>query len=162
MNWLQRISSLDEGGRDREDFDFDPIVENYGLTSDSSEAGYMLPDGQMLDFSEKQHGGTPGIRSLDHRDVGVFLPQSMSGTEGMLEFMRSSGAVRFGHHGDIMTLDFFDSISSSQARSIGRFIPRLGQILVDIRDSSGRVMNHYNVSGRIDIARLWRSISGLS
>ncbi len=71
----------------------DQAIDLFGLTDDPREAGYILPDGRMLDFSGKNQGGQPGVRALDHRDVNAIM--SAGGTEGMNEFMRSTGAIRF-------------------------------------------------------------------
>ena len=65
--------------------------ELYGVTENISDAAYILPDGEMLDFSE---GGV--MRTLDHRNVGnVFedVKESIGATEGMHKFM-DLGAVR--------------------------------------------------------------------
>jgi len=49
--------------------------KEFGTTDDFREAGYILPDGSMLDFSEKREGGTPGQRSQDHRAVGILFDE---------------------------------------------------------------------------------------
>jgi len=96
----------------------------YGVTRDPNEAGYILPDGRMLDFSgrsEISSGGATsrgepfseenvaGKRWLDHRDLdGVmdltaFDPERMplldremaEQTARMYDFMAQSGAVRY-------------------------------------------------------------------
>jgi len=43
--------------------------QGFGLTDDFKEAGYLLQDGSMLDFSGKKEGGTPGVRNYDHRQI---------------------------------------------------------------------------------------------
>lgn len=60
--------------------------KEFGLTSNFKEAGYLLPDGSLLDFSEKRDGGTPGVRSLDHRNISRI-------DITMLEFM-AQGNIR--------------------------------------------------------------------
>jgi len=86
----------------------DRAIAHFGLTDDPNEAGYILPDGRMLDLSGKNDGGTPGVRSYDHRDATSVLPASDSGsvrgqTDGMVEFMRQTGAVRFSAIGTDVT-----------------------------------------------------------
>ena len=58
-------------------------VEKYGLTDDIVEAGYIMPDGKMLDFS----GGHDGHRTLEHRDI-LFLmkPKKYGRYENDMDF----------------------------------------------------------------------------
>ena len=44
-----------------------------GTTDDLYEAGYVLPDGELLDFSGKREGGPAGGRAEDHRQLGQFF-----------------------------------------------------------------------------------------
>ena len=81
----------------------------FGATSDPKEAGYVLPDGTMLDFSGRHYADRKdwpylrGQRSVDHRELqsentnnGKSLEKQMefSGSEGMYEFMARTGAMR--------------------------------------------------------------------
>tara|TARA_R110000744_G_scaffold380512_1_gene501594 strand:+ start:21935 stop:29257 length:7323 start_codon:yes stop_codon:yes gene_type:complete len=59
---------------------FETAKKIFGTTENSKEAGYILPDGTMLDFSGKNEGGTPGKRAFDHRqinEVSYELPQNI-------------------------------------------------------------------------------------
>ena len=49
-------------------------IKHFGLTDDPNEVGWMTPDGDMLDFSTKKHGGPPGGRVMDHNEIGYILP----------------------------------------------------------------------------------------
>lgn len=50
----------------------------FGLTDDFREAGYILRNGTMLDFSEKRDGGVPGMRAMDHRRVNALFTKKES------------------------------------------------------------------------------------
>lgn len=52
---------------------FNDAKNEFGTTLDFREVGYIMPDGSMLDFSEKRDGGQPGQRSADHRNVGEII-----------------------------------------------------------------------------------------
>jgi hypothetical protein len=67
----------------------------FGTTTSPDEAGYILPDGTMLDFSGKKLGGTPGERMLDHRDIAFAWPEekAVGGFEAMRPVM-NWGAIR--------------------------------------------------------------------
>ena len=41
------------------------VVDHFGITEDFAEAGYILPDGRLLDLSGKNQGGSGGYRALD-------------------------------------------------------------------------------------------------
>lgn len=157
-SWLGRVAEVDFAEWDWQetegDLDVEPFVQNFGLTTDVAEAGYILPDGRMLDFSGKSHGWTPGRRGLDHREPPI-------GEGGMVEFMRRSGAVRFGfYQASSAHVDYFSPLTFQQERVITRLIPRLDYLHVDIRDGSGRIIFSESGEGRIEVARLWRSVQG--
>lgn len=62
-------------------------IKEFGETEIFAFAGYILPDGRMLNFS---YGGYQ--RDEDHRIIGQFF-RKRQGTEAMLEMMRR-GSVR--------------------------------------------------------------------
>lgn len=64
--------------------------KRFGITTDFREAGWILPDGIMLDFSGKNEGGRPHYRSLDHSEVG--------GASGKTQWLMR-GAVRISFYG---------------------------------------------------------------
>lgn len=84
--------------------------EHFGITKEPKEAGYVLPDGSMLDLSGRHYAtgyeningrfvpkaGQPdylkGTRSVDHREVADIT--DVGGTEGMRQFMNKTGAIR--------------------------------------------------------------------
>lgn len=77
--------------------------EEYGVTRNFAECGYIMTDGRMLDFSEKRNGGNPGTRSLDHRNVygivkkaGFEVENRGYGSESnsVKAFLEACGAVR--------------------------------------------------------------------
>jgi len=71
----------------------------FGTTEDPCEAGYILPDGTMLDFSGKKEGGSPGMRSFDHRDISRCIEHNDiylgSGTDWMNFFEERADSIRF-------------------------------------------------------------------
>lgn len=74
---------------------FADAKNEFGTTTDMREAGYLLPDGSMLDFSEKNNGGEPGIRGADHRDIARVINDRSYGT--MTEYLDdfiNEGAIR--------------------------------------------------------------------
>ena len=43
--------------------------KTFGTTTNFKEAGYLLQDGSLLDFSGKNQGGPSGSRTIDHREI---------------------------------------------------------------------------------------------
>lgn len=89
----------------------DDAIQHFGVTNDPRECGYLMPNGEMLDLSGKHWmvGGDyrrvdgrnvikrgsdyqAGLRHVDHRDLDELSEKG--GTEGMLEFMQKTGAIR--------------------------------------------------------------------
>ena len=84
-------------------------IDFFGTTDDPNEAGYILPDGRMLDFSgrhsapgykdKKPLPGKPdylaGERVIDHRQVAHLFDKAISGTDAMIQF-ENAGNIRFG------------------------------------------------------------------
>lgn len=62
-----------------------------GTTENINEAGYVLPDGTMLDFSGKRSGAMGGDRQEDHRQLNLPLTNDLQGTDLMVAFMRMGG-----------------------------------------------------------------------
>ena len=65
----------------------------FGTTTNFAEAGYILTDGSMLDFSGKKEGGMAGTRSYDHRQITEAFEDSGFDI-GMNDFI-NNGAIRY-------------------------------------------------------------------
>ena len=90
---------------------FDAAKERFGTTRDLREAGYVLPDGAMLDFSGRHmvSGDSSflnGRRSVDHRDIADLNFERDGNTPtgrnvSMADFI-SRGAIRIdGESGSV-------------------------------------------------------------
>jgi len=83
---------------------FNRAKHYFGVTTNPEIAGYILPDGTMLNFSGKSFPQMGTMfprwlytkRELDHREISFAWPDSdaVGGHEGMRQFM-NWGAVRF-------------------------------------------------------------------
>jgi hypothetical protein len=70
-------------------------IRKFGTTEDHREAGWVLPNGRMLDFSGRAQGSSEyGVRYMDHREVGDVFPEGITGTQAMIAFEKL-GALRF-------------------------------------------------------------------
>ena len=107
---------------------FKRAIKEYGTTSNSRLAGYMLPDGKYLDFSEGQ-----GYRTVDHRNVGIAYENTADGGwKYMVDFMRR-GAIRIKPESD--GFELMVEPTPEQRRMLRQFIgARDGNVMVDIYD----------------------------
>lgn len=66
----------------------DLVINSRGTTESISDAGYVLPDGTLLDFGRSGSG-------IDHRDLAIPIKElNVVGTELMNAFMNQTGAIR--------------------------------------------------------------------
>ncbi len=107
---------------------------NFGVTEYCQEAGFILEDGTMLDFSGKNEGAPAGMRHRDHREIkNVFdrkhepSLEEKSTTELMDLFMQRANAIRYSmsktKHGTydlIIDLDTYHSPTIDQQRQLER------------------------------------------
>ena len=77
---------------------FSRAIKYFGVTHDMREAGYILPDGTLLDLSGKKEGAMPGRRALDHREVDQDVVRTKSepgeNHSSMVAFIQM-GAIRY-------------------------------------------------------------------
>lgn len=121
-------------------------ANEYGTTENPQEAGYILPDGSMLDFS-----GGEGIRDTDHRnitsafsDAGIQLPDDWSRTDAMCEFIRR-GAIRYIP--ECNGFDMCQEPTREQYRTIKYIIRQMGgtsDVDFDGNDGNTLLSVHYN------------------
>lgn len=127
-------------------------IGGFGLTGDINEAGYIMRDGSMLDFSGKIDGGPAGKRELDHRQIGsIGKGDFIEGdyTEAMREFMYRTGAIRVNFH-DGLNIDIASQITEQQQRTILKNSKNINYFQIDISDQNG-----YNIwTDIIDMPRI--------
>jgi SAM-dependent methyltransferase len=102
-----------------------------GTTDDINEAGYILPDGTLLDFSGKRDGGPMGDRAEDHRQLGLPTEEYITGTDLMLAFMED-GAIRIDANSglvDIARRPTFDQ--EAKIREVLEMNPDNGYVEMD-------------------------------
>jgi len=105
--WVETIAMVlrlkGEKGPSEKSYDPKKVIaaatRYFGHARDAFLAGYILPNGTLLNFST---GGGAG-RDRDHREIanvylklGIKIPGADSGTDYMQSFMRDCGAIRIG------------------------------------------------------------------
>lgn len=94
--------------------------EYFGTTNSFAEAGYILPDGEMLDLSGKNQGKEPEQRSLDHREISyIEIGYKQKDLDiSIFDFMYYTGAIRFGYYGNVVDINIVRKIAPSQKQKI--------------------------------------------
>lgn len=115
-------------------------VKEFGYTPYLYDAGYLLPNGRMLNFSgEKgQHYGT---RGQDHRAIGIIY-SNIQGSEAMLKFMEQ-GNIRVMAETPGIDLSATSEPTKEQYDTISRFVTQSknkGYFCVDLTDAKGNVI----------------------
>lgn len=132
--------------------------ERFGTTEDFRRAGYILPDGQMLDFAQNDR-----TRDTDHREImSVFgSAEVKNGTEALNEFLLD-GNVRVMAEAPGVDLSADTAPTTQQLEQIWRMVQELGgekrQFTLDISTADGRVAAGKEYSGRVDADRIVREI----
>ena len=106
--------------------------EEYGTTEDFGLAGYMLPDGDLLDFSEGS-----GARSADHRSIEGMYPdvEHDSRWEYVVDFM-NDGAIRIVPESGI--IEMTQQPTLEQRKKLKEYVRQEnGYVIVEINDANG-------------------------
>lgn len=107
----------------------------FGLTDNFNCAGYLLTDGDMLNFSEDNY-----IRTHDHREIAYPLNISTedSASAGLIQFV-SYGNIRLMGHG----FELCKPPTTSQRRILARLIRKTEDLYVDISNYEGNVVKEF-------------------
>lgn len=116
----------------------DKAIKEFGLTSNPREAGYILPDGRMLDFSGKNHGGDPNTRAYDHREISRVGPH-------MIQFERENHALRINvGSDDSLMVDIYADVppTEQQMETLRGIVAKnRGGLFVDVYNKDGDLVH---------------------
>jgi len=110
---LEKLLTTSDPGMVAEDFSKEltrKAIKAFGETYSPSEAGYILPDGTLLDFSGRNQGNTEGGRVRDHREVEGLDALTRKASEvgnrsvAMTNFMRRTGAARIDEYSSFIDI----------------------------------------------------------
>lgn len=133
-------------------------VEQFGTTDRFERAGYILPDGRMLDFAQND-----STRDTDHREIlDAFGPAEVSnGTEALNEFL-ADGNVRVMAEAPGVDIAAKTPPTEQQLRQIRAMVEQLGsekrRFTLDISTTDGRVAASKEYSGKVDADKVVREI----
>ena len=123
--------------------EFTQTKDFFGTTKNDDIAGYMLPDGVMLDFSGKHWGDASStFRQVDHRDIWeVWEHDEFDGTEEMVN-MIANGGIRLMPESNGINLAVMPT--EKQLSALRGYINHFdGEIVVDIDEPGGDTIHSF-------------------
>ena len=136
--------------------EYKALEKHFGVTGNFRVAGYLLPDGKLLDFSGKHWGDTTSrSRQVDHRDAGEVLNRGNNGINDMVD-MIGSGCIRLMP--EVGGINLATYPNEKQRRVLSVYIKQMlateGQVIVDYDAVGGdtvhsRVYEKYASSSQI-------------
>ena len=118
------------------DTETEQLEKHFGTTQNFNVAGYLLPDGKMLDFSGKHWGDTTSrFRQVDHRDVQEVLDRGNNGIDDMVD-MIGSGCIRLMPETGGINLAVYPNEKQRQVLSayINYMLRTEGSVIIDYDD----------------------------
>jgi len=115
-------------------------LEHFGTTDNYYESGWILPDGQMLDYSDGMHDGE---RHHDHREIGEVFPEGSYSRDAMIRF-RKHGNIRLYPEVPGINLQLGNDMSEDQEQRIRDIIDEINNegremFVVDFSDEYGHM-----------------------
>lgn len=133
-------------------------VEQFGTTEQFERAGYILPDGQMLDFAQND-----STRDTDHREIiDVFGPSEVrTGTEALNAFL-ADGNIRVMAEAPGIDVPAEVRPSTEQLERIREMAETIGaerrSFTLDFSAPDGKAVASKTYRGRINADRIVREI----
>ena len=146
-------SGLSEG-----DYFRQKAVKQFGITDDFTRAGYLLPDGKMLDFSgsdKKQER----IREMDHREIQAIYEYT-SQSNALMRFM-NDGNIRIMAETPGIDISQKNPPTQQQYAEIKRFAREYADkrwFMVDITGENGQIIGTYTYDGKVNADRVVNDI----
>jgi hypothetical protein len=131
-------------------------LKAFKTTANFNEAGYMLPDGKLLNFS----GGERNHRYRDHREIGEIYEATQS-TAALNRFLKD-GNIRIMAESPGIDITAVVEPTQEQYAALRRFIKSHGasegKFFVDISGADGRIVGKYSYEGRVNADRVLNDI----
>ena len=152
--------AIDKSGLSSEDYFRKKASEAFGYTINFKEAGYLLPNGEMLDFSDKKNGAPAGERARDHREIGEIY-EATSHTAALNRFM-ADGNVRVMAESPGVDIPALHEPTPEQYAQITKMVKTLGAkegaFYIDFSDADGRGNGGYSYDGNVNADRVINDI----
>lgn len=150
--------AIAKSGLSEADYFRKQAVKEFGYTPYFYDAGYIIPNGKMLNFSGEK-GKHFGSRGQDHRAIGTIY-EDTSGTDALNRFMRD-GNIRIMAESPGIDISTLVEPSKEQYATIRKFINEYankGYFNVDLSDENGRVIGSLSYENRVNSTRIINDI----
>lgn len=147
-----------KAGMSEADYFRSRAVESFGYTDDFQTAGYLLPDGKLLDFSTDE-GKRIGSRDRDHREISDVYEYT-DGTAALNRFL-ADGNVRIMAETPGIDIPADVEPTAEQYSEIKRFVREYSgkrEFMVDISNKNGSNAGTYTYEGRVNADRVVNDI----
>lgn len=155
----ERQKAMEKSGLEEAEFNRKQAVKEFGYTPYFYDAGYILPNGKMLNFSGEK-GKHFNTRGQDHRAIGTIYPSTYSGTDAMVKFM-SEGNIRIMAESPGIDISSAVEPSKEQYAAISKFVNESkdkGFFNVDITDANGRTIANLQYNDSFSAAKVTADI----
>lgn len=146
--------AIEQSGLSEADYFRKQAVKEFGYTPYFYDAGYIVANGKMLNFSGEK-GQHFGSRGQDHRAIGAIYAET-DGTDALNRFV-NEGNIRISPESPGIDISATIEPTKEQYATIKKFIYAYegkGYFCVDISDTSGRVVGSLEYENRINPARV--------
>ncbi len=132
--------------------------KEFGYTPYFYDAGYIVPNGKMLNFSGEK-GRHYGSRGQDHRAIGVVYA-NVEGSQARLKFM-GEGNVRIMPESPGLDISSSVEPTTEQYSTIRKFVREYAKeeyFNIDLTDANGNVVGNYEYEGKVTPDRVINDI----
>lgn len=151
-------ASIEKSGLSEADYFRKQAVKKFGHTPYFYDAGYITPNGKMLNFSGEK-GKHFSTRGQDHRAIGTIYAES-EGTDALNRFVRD-GNIRIIAESPGIDVSTVAEPTKEQYATIREFVSEYANkefFNVDFTDESGKVIGSLTYNNRINSARVINDI----
>ena len=146
----QEREAIEKSSKSEADYFRDKAVKEFGYTPYYYDAGYIVPNGKMLNFSGEK-GRHFGSRGQDHRAIGTIFTGDISGSEAMLKFM-GQGNIRIMAETPGIDISKDVEPTKEQYAQIRKFASQYAKeeyFGVDFTDERGNTVGSLEYDGRV-------------
>ena len=151
-------AEIEKRGLSESDYYRKKAIKVFGYTPYFYDAGYLLPNGKLLNFSGEK-GSHHGSRGQDHRAIETIYAKETR-SDAMLRFM-SEGNIRVMAETPGLDISSVAEPTAEQYRTIKNFVreySKEGYMAVDITDRNGNVVGTYSYENNINADRVVNDI----
>ncbi len=151
-------NAIAKSGLSEADYFRKQAVKEFGYTPYFYDAGYIIPNGKMLNFSGEK-GKHFGSRGQDHRGISTIYAET-SGTDALVRFMKD-GNIRIMAESPGIDISTTVEPTKEQYSTIRRFIYEYidkEYFNIDFTDESGKVIGSLEYENRINPTRILNDI----